>query len=128
MRRRLKDEAPDGFIRTLREKMASKPISLNQLAERAGCSPPFLSRILNRQRGLPSDKTILKLADVLDIEPREALLIEAGRIPDGDFQTAMSKPHMAELLRAAGDLTEEDRHKVLTTIRGLALKHRRRMK
>jgi len=126
MRRRLKDEAPAGFIRTIRAKMASQPISLNQLAERAGLSPAFLSRILNRRRGLPSDRTILKLAEILDMKPREALLIEAGRIPDGDLQTAMSKPHMPALLRAAGELTELEREQVLATIRVLALKHRRK--
>jgi transcriptional regulator with XRE-family HTH domain len=105
--------------------METRGISLNQVAERAGFSPAFLSRILNRQRGLPSDKTILRLAQVLDLEPPERLLIEAGRIPE-ELQSALSQPQMPELLRAAGDLSEADMQDLMNTIRGLALKRHRR--
>jgi transcriptional regulator with XRE-family HTH domain len=125
MQRRPKSVAPDGFIRLLRAGMENRRISLNQLAERAGFSPAFLSRILNRQRGLPSDKTILRLAQVLDLEPRERLLIEAGRIPE-ELKPALSQPQMPELLRAAGELSETDLQEVLSTVKGLALKQHQR--
>lgn len=125
MRRRPKHVAPEGFIRLLRTGMESRRISLNQLAERAGFSPAFLSRILNRQRGLPSDKTILRLAQVLDLEPPERLLIEAGRIPE-ELKPALSQPQIPELLRAAGELSDTDLQEVLSTVKGLALKQHRR--
>src|ERR1700694_2643775 len=70
MRRAPKHPAPEGFITLLREGMETRKISLNQLAERAGFSPAFLSRILNKQRGLPSDKTILRLAPGLGLATR----------------------------------------------------------
>jgi len=105
--------------------MANRRISLNQVAERAGFSPAFLSRILNRQRGLPSDKTILRLAEVLDLQPRERLLIEAGRIPE-ELKPALSSPQIPELLRAAGELSETDLQEVLRTVQALALKEHRR--
>lgn len=125
MRQRPKNVAPEGFIRLLRAGMENRSISLNQLAERAGFSPAFLSRILNRQRGLPSDKTILRLAQVLDLEPRERLLIEAGRIPE-ELKPALSQPQMPELLRAAGKLSETDLQDLLSTVKGLALKQHQR--
>lgn len=125
MRQRPKNVAPEGFIRLLRAGMENRRISLNQLAERAGFSPAFLSRILNRQRGLPSDKTILRLAQVLDLEPRERLLIEAGRIPE-ELKPALSQPQMPELLRAAWKLSETDLQDVLNTVKGLAMKQHQR--
>lgn len=125
MRRRPKKVAPEGFIRLLRTGMEARRISLNQVAERAGFSPAFLSRILNRQRGLPSDKTILRLARVLDLEPPERLLIEAGRIPE-ELKPALSQASMPELLRAAGNLSETDLQEVLNTVKALALKQHRR--
>lgn len=125
MHRRPKSVAPEGFISLLRAGMEKRGISLNQVAERAGFSPAFLSRILNRQRGLPSDKTILRLAQVLDLEPPERLLIEAGRIPE-ELKPALSQPKIPELLRAAGELSETDLQEVLNTVKALALKQDRR--
>ncbi len=126
MPKRPKNVAPDGFIRALQTAMETQRLSLNQVAERAKLSPAFLSRILNRQRGLPAEKAILRLAQVLDIQPPELLLIEAGRIPE-DLKPALSQPQMPELLRAAGELSETDQQKVLQAAQALVLKkHRRR--
>lgn len=124
MRRAPKRPAPEGFIKLLREGMKKRKISLNQLAERAGFSPAFLSRILNKQRGLPSDRTILRLAQELDLQPRERLLIEAGRIPE-ELKGALSRPQIPALLRASGNLSETDLHELLKTVEGLALKRQR---
>jgi transcriptional regulator with XRE-family HTH domain len=107
--------------------MEREDVSLNRAAMQAGLSPSFLSRILNRKRGLPSDETILRLAAVLNIQPRERLLIEAGRIPD-DLKGALSHPHMPELLRATGKLTEGDLQEVVKTVHALALKRHREKK
>ena len=83
-----------------RDRMEKRKISLNQFAEKAGVSPAFLSRILNKERGLPSDKAILRLAEVLDLQPPERLLIEAGRIPE-ELKPVLSQPGIPALLRAA---------------------------
>ncbi len=109
----------------LRELMAKRKISLNQLAERGGISPAFLSRILNRERSLPSDKTILRFAKILDLEPPERLLIEAGHIPE-EFKPTLSRPQMPALLRATGDLTETDMQEVVKMVETLAFKQRRK--
>jgi len=127
MRRPSKHSAPEGFIRLLREGMEKRKISLNQLAERAGLSPAFLSRIMNQERGLPSDKAILRLARVLDLQPNERLLIEAGRIPE-DLQPMLSQPRVPELLRVVGKLSNTEQQELLQTVKALALRQRRSRK
>jgi transcriptional regulator with XRE-family HTH domain len=124
MRRAPKHPAPEGFINLLQEGMKTRKISLNQLAERAGFSPAFLSRILNKQRGLPSDKTILRLAQELDLEPRERLLIEAGRIPE-ELKRPLNRPEIPALLRATGKLGETDLQEVIKAVEALVLKRQR---
>src|ERR1700690_1685423 len=91
VRKAQKHLAPEGFIRLLREGMEKRRLSLNQLAEQAGVSPAFLSRIMNKQRGLPSDKAILRLAQVLDLQPNERLLTAAGRIPE-EYMPFLNQP------------------------------------
>ena len=125
MRRAPKHPAPEGFINLLREGMETRKISLNQLAERAGFSPAFLSRILNKQRGLPSDKTILRLAQELDLEPRERLLIEAGRIPE-ELKQPLNRPEIPALLRVTGKLSDTELQEVIRTAKALALRQQRR--
>jgi HTH-type transcriptional regulator, competence development regulator len=127
MRRPPKLPAPAGFIKLLREGMERQKISLNQFAEKAGVSPAFLSRILNKERGLPSDKVILRFAEVLDLQPRERLLIEAGRIPE-ELKPALSQPRMPELLRAVGKLSETEQEEVLETVKALALRQHSRQR
>ena len=127
MRRPPKLPAPAGFIKLLREGMERRKISLNQFAEKAGVSPAFLSRILNKERGLPSDKAILQFAEVLDLQPRERLLIEAGRIPE-ELKPALSQPRMPELLRAVGKLSETEQEELLERVKALALRQHRRQR
>ena len=127
MRRAPKHPAPEGFINLLREGMETRKISLNQLAERAGFSAAFLSRILNKQRGLPSDKTILRLAQELDLEPRDRLLIEAGRIPE-ELKQPLNRPEIPALLRVTGKLSDTELQEVIRTARALALRQQRRRK
>lgn len=127
MRKPPKHTAPEGFIRLLREGMQKQKISLNQLAERAGVSPAFVSRIMNKERGVPSDKVILRLAKVLNLQPNERLLIEAGRLPE-DLRSPLTQPRIPELLRAAGKLSDDEQQELLKTAQALALRQRRKGK
>lgn len=102
--------------------MAERRISLNQLAKCGGISAAFLSRILNGERSLPSDRKILRLARILDLAPAEQRLVAAGRIPEG------LKPLMPALLRATDDLSETERQEVMSTLEAIALKQRRNRK
>ncbi|MCS6327630.1 MAG: helix-turn-helix transcriptional regulator [Nitrospira sp.] len=63
--------------------METVNLSLRTVASEAGISPAYLSRLLSGARGLPPDDTlILKLAEVLRVDPPERLLVEAKRVPD----------------------------------------------
>jgi transcriptional regulator with XRE-family HTH domain len=120
MLRRTKHQAPEGFVMLVREAMARRRISLNQLAKRGGISAAFLSRVLNGERSLPSDRKILRLARILDLAPAEQLLVAAGRIPEG------LKLVMPALLRATDDLSATEIQELMNTVEAVALKQRRK--
>src|SRR5271156_4157828 len=120
MLRRTKHQAPEGFVMLVREAMARRRISLNQLAKRGGISAAFLSRVLNGERSLPSDRKILRLARILDLAPAEQLLVAAGRIPEG------LKLVMPALLRATDDLSATEIQGLMNTVEAVALKQRRK--
>ncbi len=75
--------------------------------------PATLSRILSKQQNLPANEVILRLAEVLEIQPPEVLLIDAGRVPG-------NRPQMTPLLRAASELTAGELKQVLKVARDLA--------
>lgn len=58
------------FAGRLRELMTARCITQQELAERVGCSQPAISQMLNRACR-PQKKTILKLAEALQVEPHE---------------------------------------------------------
>lgn len=126
MQRRMKRLAPEGFVTMVREAIEKRKISLNQLAKRGGISAAFLSRILTRERSLPSDKAILRIARILDIDPQR-LLIEAGRVSE-ELRSTLSRPLVPALLRATGDLSETDMQKVINAAEAIALKQRNKRK
>ncbi len=76
-------QVPQGFRDLVKKHMEKVNLSLRTVASAVGVSPAYLSRLLSGERGLPPDDTlILKLAEVLGIEPPERLLVEAKRVPN----------------------------------------------
>lgn len=75
---RLKSNDEDGqapsqqaaFADRLRELMTERRVTQQELAERIGCSQPAVSQMLNRNCR-PQKKTILKLAEALNVQPQE---------------------------------------------------------
>jgi transcriptional regulator with XRE-family HTH domain len=122
----MKRLAPEGFVTMVRGAIEKRKISLNQLAKRGGISAAFLSRILSRERSLPSDKAILRIARILDIEP-ERLLIEAGRISE-DLKSTLSRPLVPALLRVTGELSETEMQEVINAVEAIARKQRNKRK
>ena len=122
----MKRLAPEGFVTMVRGAIEKRKISLNQLAKRGGISAAFLSRILTRERSLPSDKAILRIARILDIDPQR-LLIEAGRISE-ELRSTLSRPLVPALLRATGELSETDMQEVINAAEAIALKHHKKRK
>ena len=58
------------FARRLRELMTNKCVTQQELAQRIGCSQPAISQMLTRNCR-PQKKTLFKLAEALDVQPRE---------------------------------------------------------
>src|SRR5439155_4487438 len=58
------------FAQRLRTLMETKQISQQELADRAHCSQPAISQMLNRACR-PQKKTILKLAEALNVNARD---------------------------------------------------------
>ncbi len=114
--------APGRFIRTLKDAMDMKGFSLRQLADRAGVSPAYLSRLFNRERGLPADETIATFEEVLDVQPRGALFDAAGR-HDGVAAKFVQKDGARLLMRTLGPLTEAEMAQVQKVAQRLAKKH-----
>jgi transcriptional regulator with XRE-family HTH domain len=79
------------FADRLRELMAAKCVTQQELSERVGCSQPAISQILNR-KCRPQKKTVLKLAEALQVQPQELW-------PDVE---------VAEMLDAAADFQQDD--------------------
>lgn len=76
-------QVPQGFRALVKKRMEAVNLSLRTVASEVGISPAYLSRLLSGERGLPSDDTLIwKLAEVLQIDPPERLLVEAKRVPD----------------------------------------------
>ena len=103
-------EVPEGFRRLVEERMREEGLSLRAVAERAGLSPSFLSRILSGERGLPPNEILLDLARALGVDPPALLLVQAERIPT----------------RSLGELSDKDMQQVLKSIQSLISTHRRR--
>lgn len=79
------------FVRRVRELMAAKHLSQQELAGRVGCSQAAVSLMLNRN-SRPQKKTILKFAEALGVSPRDLW-------PDME---------VAELLDAVASFQEDD--------------------
>jgi transcriptional regulator with XRE-family HTH domain len=114
--------APGRFIRTLKDAMDGNGLSLRQLADKAGVSPAYLSRLFNKERGLPTDETIAKFEEVLDIRPRGALFDAAGR-HDGVAAKFVQKDGARLLMRTLGPLTEAEMAQVQKVAQRLASQH-----
>jgi transcriptional regulator with XRE-family HTH domain len=71
--------APPEFIRLLESAIRDSGLTKAQVAFNADISPAYLSRLLHGVRGVPADTIIVRLEDVLDIQPRGLLFDAAGR-------------------------------------------------
>jgi transcriptional regulator with XRE-family HTH domain len=114
--------APDAFIRLLRKSIAQQRLSLRYIGRRIGASTAYMSRLVNKQRGLPSDETIIKLEEVLDIQPRGLLFDAAGR-HDSVASKVLKRDGARILMRTLAKLTDEEMAQVQKRADELARKY-----
>jgi transcriptional regulator with XRE-family HTH domain len=111
------NKAPDEFIRLLEKAMNEHPekLSLNQIARLADISPAYLSFLLNGKRDAPSNDTITRLAEVLNI-PKDKLFKAAGR-PDNRALAFFRKDDANSIVRDLDSLPKSKLAEVVKMIR-----------
>ena len=120
-------EAPAPFIKLLRKSIASSGLSLRDIGRQVDVSTAYMSRLVNKQRGLPADDILVKLEHVLDIQPRGALFYAAGRL-DAATSKVMEKEPAQILMRTLAKLTEEELAAVQKVAQQFANKRERNAK
>jgi transcriptional regulator with XRE-family HTH domain len=114
--------APDRFVRLLRLALASQSLSLRKVAEKAGISPGYLSRLVNGERGLPADDSIIaKLEQTLDFPPGR--LFDAAERPDLTAKSFLKKPEARPMMRTLARLSDEELAQVQAVLDKLDKKH-----
>lgn len=89
--KRLEPQVFEEFVKLFEEHLEKNKLTLMEVADKVEMSQSYLSRILSRERGLPSDEKVLQMAKALKINPPESLLIVAGRIPATKGETDSAK-------------------------------------
>lgn len=113
--------APDRFIRLLNKTIDEQGFSRREFARQVGVSIAYLSRLLNKQRGLPAEKTITKFETVLEIEPGR--LFDAAGRHDAVASKVFKNEGARRLLRSLEPLSDEDFAKILKEAERLAKKY-----
>ena len=113
--------APDQFVRLLRKSIAAEGLSLREIGRRIGASTAYMSRLVNKQRGLPADETITKMEKTLNLEP--GLLFDAAGRHDAILTKLCKNQKTRQLIRELEPLTDEQFDHVLKTIQDLKEKY-----
>ena len=115
--------APDRFLRLLRKALASSGLSLREVSRKSGISPAYLSRLVKGERGAPTNETIVRLEEALNIQPRGQLFDAAGR-QDSLVTKVLGKDSQRVLMRSLAPLSDEEFTKVVKIAEKLAQKYR----
>lgn len=104
------------FLREQREAKRSEDrrFSVRQVAGRVGVEPSYLSKVERNQAAPPSEETIKRLADDLDLDA-DVLLAMAGKVSTDLMEVIRTRPRMfGALIRELRGLPD---HAVLRLVR-----------
>jgi transcriptional regulator with XRE-family HTH domain len=113
--------APEPFVRLLRKSIAEQGLSLREIGRRIGASTAYMSRLVNKQRGLPADKTITKMEKALNIEP--GVLFDAAGRHDAIAAKVFKNDRTRQLIRSLEPLTDKEFDNVLKMVQDLNAKY-----
>jgi transcriptional regulator with XRE-family HTH domain len=111
--------APREFIRLLEQGIRDSGLTKAEVAFNADISPAYLSRILHGVRGVPADSILVRLEDVLDLNPRGQLFDAAGR-HDAVVSRVLKKNKGRVMMRKLAPLTDKDFDALLQMAEALA--------
>lgn len=113
--------APDRFVRLLGRAIDQEGVTLREFARKVDVSIAYLSRLLNKQRGLPNDQTIVRMEKALNMPP--GVLFDAAGRHDAVAARLFKNDKTRQLLRSLEPLTDEEFERVVNMARELAHKH-----
>jgi transcriptional regulator with XRE-family HTH domain len=113
--------APEPFVRLLRETIEEQGLSLREIGRRIGASTAYMSRLVHKQRGLPTDKTITKMEKALKID-QGTLLAAAGR-HNPKAGKAIMNYKLRQLIYDLEPLTDEQLEKIVGKFLDVAKKY-----
>ena len=104
------------FVRNKREALrkGDPTFSLRKVAERIGVQPSYLSRVERGLEAPPSEETIIRWADEINVD-RDVMLAIAGKISSDLVRAIRKRPELfAELIRELNDMPD---HAILRIVR-----------
>ena len=113
--------APERFIRLLEKSMNEQGLTLREVARKVGVSIAYISRLMNKQRGLPAKETITRFEKVLEIDPGR--LFDAAGLHDPLASKVFKNEGARRFLRSLEILSEAERSEVLKEAEELAKKY-----
>lgn len=95
------------FGEQLRELRLQQGLNQRKLAKKVGIDFTYLSKIETGKMPPPSQETIRKLAEALDVDEDE-LLVLAGRVPDDIKDVVTRSRELPAFLREIRDLDDDE--------------------
>lgn len=99
------------FGERIKRARREQKLTQRDLANRIGINFTYLSKIENGEMPAPSEEKIFGLAKHLQLDADELFSL-ARRLPN-ELVDLATKPHMPTILRAAKDLSDEERQEML---------------
>jgi len=97
----------NGFGDILRDLRVAAGVGLRELARRISTSPGYLSDVENGRTPPPSEKVIVEMARVLNVD-KQTLLVAARKVDPELSQYVALQPQAADFLRTARDKGYEE--------------------
>ena len=135
----VKMESNQTFGEYLKQLRKKKGLTIKKLAELAGFSPSYLSRIERGERNIPNARLLKKLASPLNLTPQQ-MMIAAGYLnnePDksslykemkedngasSSWQEIIKDPALQEALEEIGPLSEDEKEGLLLYLQAIKLR------
>jgi len=113
--------APPEFIRLLERAIHDSGLTKAQVAFKADISPAYLSRLLHGVRGVPADSVLVRLENVLAMDPAGQLFDAAGR-HDAVISRVLQKKNARPMMRKLATLRDDDFDTVSSVVDALSRK------
>ena len=104
------------FGQTVKKLRKAKKLTQLELAEKIGVDFTYISKIENdRTMRSPAESTLIKLAEVLEINSDELILL-ADKIPQNLHNTVVQDNLAVDFLRTVSKFSDEDRAEIRNLI------------